>query len=374
VLDVAYVGSSTSQLPNVSEGIQGSNFTAVADQNKVPLGAFFKPDPITGIQSTNPENLGQNPTGTGFTTTGNKSADYRPYGYAYSTNAVSMVQSTSHTNYNGLQVAWIKTTGRLGYNLNFTWSRTLGTGLQENPFDINRNYGPTSNDRPLVFNASYYYQTGKLHTSQAFVNQLGGGWTISGISTWQAGGYIPAALGNNVPNFGLGLTYTGLPANAAAQKIGSGIGAPTYFGTDAPVPIMPVLTCNPNSGLIHYQRVNGNCFNAPAVGTQGGQNYPYMSAGAYFDNDLAIYRSFRIHESQQIQLRASAYNWLNHPLPGYSSFSPLTLAYNVDYASKGITKNYNTNTFGVMDSKTGPPSSGSGPSARTITLNIKYFF
>ena len=90
------------------------------------------------------------------------------------------------------------------------------------------------------------------------------------------------------------------------QGIGTGIGGATYFGTDAPVPILPVLTCNPTSGLKHYQRVNGNCFAAPAVGTQGGQNYPYMSAGAYFDNDLAIYRAFRIHESQQIQFRASA--------------------------------------------------------------------
>ena len=58
MLDIAYVGSSTSQLPNVSEGIEGSNFTAVADQNKTPIGAFFKPDPITGVLSTNPENLG----------------------------------------------------------------------------------------------------------------------------------------------------------------------------------------------------------------------------------------------------------------------------------------------------------------------------
>ncbi len=58
VLDVAYVGSSTSQLPDISEGIEGSNFTALADQNKTPIGAFFKPDPVTGVLSTNPENLG----------------------------------------------------------------------------------------------------------------------------------------------------------------------------------------------------------------------------------------------------------------------------------------------------------------------------
>ena len=103
-----------------------------------------------------------------------------------------------------------------------------------------------------------------------------------------------------MPNFSLGLTYTGLPANCEAHQKAMGSPAESVvlrtLARMLPVPIMPVLTCNPTSGLGHYQRVNGNCFAAPAVGTQGGQNYPYMSAGAYFNNDLAIYRSFRIHE------------------------------------------------------------------------------
>ena len=78
VLDVAYVGSSTSQLSDNSEGIEGSNFAALADQNKTPIGAFFKPDPVTGVRSTNPENLGTNPMVCGGTPTGNKLADYHP--------------------------------------------------------------------------------------------------------------------------------------------------------------------------------------------------------------------------------------------------------------------------------------------------------
>jgi Carboxypeptidase regulatory-like domain len=368
VLDVAYVGSSTSQLSDNSEGIEGSNFAALADQNKTPLGAFFQADPVTGVLSTNPENLGTNPNGLGGTPTGNKAQDYHPYGYAYGTASAYMNQGIAYTNYNGLQVAWIKTAGRLTYNFNATWSKTLGSSLQENPFDIHRNYGPTSTDRPFVFNSSYTYQTGTIGNFNRVVNELLGGWTLSGISTWQGGGYIPAALGNGVPNFGLGLTYTGLPADAKAQGITSGIGSATYFGTDASVPIMPVLTCNPTSGLGHYQRANGNCFSAPAVGQQGGQSYPYISNGAYFNNDLAIYRAFHIHERQQIQIRASAFDWLNHPLPSFSSLTPLTLSYNVDYASKGITKNYNTSTFGVMDTKTGAPYQ------RIIELNVKYFF
>lgn len=389
LLDIAYVGSNTSQLSDNSESIEGSNFSAVADQNKMPIGALFQPDPKTGVLSTNPEDVAKNPTpntcapvtlpdgtvddSSCYKATGNTSADYRPYGYAYGTNAVYVNRGISYTNYNSLQVAWVKNTGKLGYNINATWSKTLGTSLQENPFDIRLNYGPTSNDRPLVFNASYYYQTGSIHNFNGLVNGVLSGWTISGISTWQAGGYIPAALGNGVPNYNLSLSYTGLPANASDMGIGKGIGAPTYFGTDAPIPIMPVLTCNPNSGLKHYQRVNGNCFNAPAVGQQGGQKFPYMSAGAYFNNDLAIYRAFHIPglEGQQIQFRASAFNWLNHPLPNYSSAGsggPLALLYNVDYASKAITKNYNTSTFGVMDSKT------AAPYQRIIELNVKYFF
>jgi hypothetical protein len=379
VLDVAYVGSSTSQLLDVSEGIEGSNFTALADQNKTPQGAFFKPDPKTGVQSTNPENLAINPNLSNLTgtPTGNVAADYHPYGFAYGTAAVTLNQSLSYTNYNGLQVAWIKTTGHLGFNLNATWSKTLGTSLQTNPYSMRPNYGPTSTDRPFVFNSSYYYQTGKIGSTNRFVNGLLGGWTISGISTWQSGGYIPAALGNGVPNFSLALAYTGLPVMTPAQQKATGltgsIGSATYFGTDAALPILPKLTCNPTSNLIHYQRLNGNCFTAPSVGAQGGQNYPYMSAGAYFNNDLAIYRSFPIpgHEGQQIQFRASAFDWLNHPLPGFSSTSgggPLGVAYNVDYAGKTITNNFNTSTFGIQDRKTGSPYQ------RIIELNVKYFF
>ena len=70
-------------------------------------------------------------------------------------------------------------------------------------------------------------------------------------------------------------------------------------------------------------------------------------------------------------------DWLNHPLPNFSSAGgggPLALNYTVDYASKGITPNFNIAKFGVMDSKTGPASASSGPSSRTITLSVKYFF
>jgi hypothetical protein len=384
-LEVAYVGNSTSQLPDAAEDIEGSVFSAVADQNKTPVGAFFSPDPRTGVLSTNPENLGSNPNRATLTktATGNVAADYHPFGTEYGTNSAYMIQNKDYANYNALQLSWIKTTGKLTFNLNGTWSKGLGTGLQKDPFNVSGNYGPVAIDRPLVFNASYTYSSGKLHTGSMALNQLGGGWTISGVSTWQAGGYIPSALGNGVPNFSLGMQYINLPPDpsggfgtgnlATDTGINSNIGDATYYGTDASIPIMPVLTCNPTKNLAKYQVLNGACFAAPAVGSQGGHAYPYMRATSYFNSDLAIYRTFRVYQKQQVQFRASAFDWVNHALVEFNNLTPLTLNYNVDYSSKAITPHYNqsstgANAFGVMTTKSQAPYS------RIIELDVKYSF
>ena len=388
-LDVAYVGNKTSQLPNAAEDVEGSTFSELANQNKTPISAFFANDPVTGLLSTNPENLGENPNlGTlTHSTIANKAADYHPYGYAYGTSQAYMIQNVDYANYNALQVSWTKTSGRLTFNLNGTWSKALATALQENPYSVAANYGPPSIDRPLVFNASYTYSTGKLHTGSNVLNQFGGGWTVSGVTTWQQGGYIPAELGNGVPNFSLGLQYTGLPADTTGASCGttggcslatdtgvtSTIGDPTYFGTDESLPIMPVLTCNPTKNLAKNQLLNGTCFAAPAVGSQGGKAYPYMKATPYYNSDLAIYRTFHIYEKQQVQFRASAFDWLNHSLLEFANLNPLTLNYNVDYSSKAITPNYNTgstgaNAFGVMTTRS------QAPYQRIIELDVKYSF
>jgi Carboxypeptidase regulatory-like domain len=387
-LEVAYVGSKSSQLVDGGEDIEGSSYTEVSNQNKTPIGALFSADPRTGKLSTNPENVGFNPTGTGETATGNVLADYHPFGYAYGTAGVFMLQNTAWANYNGLQVSWIKTAGRLTFDLNGTWSKMLGTTLQENPYVEGQNYGPTAEDRPLVFNTSYTYSSGTTHYSSGVANQLLSGWTISGASTWQAGGYIPAFLGDGIPNYGNGSAtieqYSGLPANAAAQGITTSLGDQTFFGTDESIPIMPTLTCNPTSGLGSHQVLNGKCFNLPAlsgggtaVSPNGGQSYPYMRMTPFFNNDLALYRTFHIHERQNIQFRLSAFDWLNHSLLTFASASSYTVNYNVDYSTKTISPNYNLGTpatsslgplFGLMTVRSALPY------ARVIELDAKYSF
>jgi len=97
-----------------------------------------------------------------------------------------------------------------------------------------------------------------------------------------------------------------------------------------------------------------------------------MSMGSYFDNDLALYKSFHVRREQNVQFRVSVFNWLNHPLPEFSSANQVTLRYLVDYPSKAITLNTGTggtvSNFGFMDTKTG------GPYERIVELNAKYSF
>jgi hypothetical protein len=389
-LEVAYVGNRSSQLVDMGEDIAGSNFNEIANVNKMAKGALFGADPVTGHTATNPENVTCDPVaaGTGSCvkygvnikgTAGNIVEDYHPYGYAYGANTVVVEENTAYANYNGLQVSWIKSSGKLTFDFNGTWSKMLGTTLQEDPYKESGNYGPTAEDRPFVFNSSYTYSSGTLHLDNNILNQLGSGWTISGISTWQAGGYVPAELGNGVPSFSLGLTYpsSSLPANHANEQISTGLGRQTYFGTDeSGLPIMPVLTCNPTKGLATHQILNGTCFNAPAlsgggtsVSANGGFAYPYMKTTAYFDNDLALYRTFHVKESQNVQLRVSAFDWLNHSLLTFASSSYYGLNYTEDYGTKAITAaTANTNQFGNMTVRSALPY------ARVIELDIKYSF
>ncbi len=400
-LEVAYVGNKSSQLVDGGEDIEGSSYTEVSNQNKMPIGALFTPDPRTGVLSTNPEDVSKNPnlTNMTYTTAGpasapNTLADWHPYGYAYGTNSTYMLQNIAWANYNSLQVSWVKTSGHLTFNFNGAWSKMLGTTLQENPYEEGLNYGLTLENRPFIFNSSYTYSSGTIHTGNGLMDEMGSGWTVSGISTWQAGQYIPALLGNGVPNFGMGLQYTGLPADTTGAScatsggcslstdtgVTNSIGDPTYFGTDETMPIMPVLTCNPTSGLASHQVLNGKCFNAPAVsgnGTSvsanGGDAFPNMKTTPYFDNDLAIYRTFHIHEGQNVQFRASAFDWLNHSLLTFANSNYYTLNYNVGYSGKAITPNYNqtssgANAFGLMTVRSALPY------ARVIELDLKYSF
>lgn len=362
LVEISYVGNqSKNALVGGGSGVSIGSGNKFTDVNKTPLGAYFKPDPITGITSKNPENLGTNPDGTTQT---NKASDYRPYGYAYGTNDVYVMNHIGYSNYNGLQVSLVKRSAHLNLNLNYTHSKSLGTALAVDPYSLRGNYGVLNTDRPNVLNTSFSYNDLKMYSGDSrIVSGAVNNWMISAITTFQSGGNLQALSSQN---FSLNDSYINVPAGLTA--VGTGIGSATYFGTDAGNSIQPTLTCSPTSGLGPKQYVTAKCFSLPAVGTNGPRNYPYIGGPAFFDSDLAIAKTFHITENHTINFRASAYNWINHPLNALTG-SQLNLYLNTDYVTKAVTLSPQTvSNFGTSIQKAG------GDQRRLIELSVKYAF
>lgn len=377
MLEVAYVGNSTHHMlmdeQTDAVGIGGSEFV---NQNKIPLGGLFGPDPVTGAKApADPEN----------NSTFNVE-DYYPYSgcvsggcYGYGTNSISVGTHVGISNYNGLQVAWLKQQGRASWNFNYTWSKALGViSSTFDAFSVRGNYGILNIDRPQVFNASYAYSFGTVYRGgEKLVSGVANGWNISGTTTIQAGGNLQGG------NLGLSIQQP-IPGNTSQFE---SLTTRTYFGTDADS-ILPITTCNPKGGLQSHQLMNLSCFNAPVVGTQGDrQVHPYLGGPMYTDSDLSIYKTFNIHEQHNVQFRASAFDFMNHSLWGSTGGNLLSLYYSTSDGGHTFTPNTSvyggdgvslTGTCGAGSSVWGcenqkAPFSGAGY-ARIVELSVKYNF
>jgi hypothetical protein len=330
---------------------------------------LFGLDPVTGAKApSDPDNTGS------YTL-----QDYYPYGgcvasgscYGYGTNQVYVYEHTGNANYNGLQVAWMKQSGHATWDFNYTWSKSLGMlNSTLDAFHVHGNYGILSIDRPQVFNASYSYSIGNVYKSrEKLVSGLANGWTISGITTFQSGGNLQS---DSSQNLGLSLQQP-KPGNPSKNE---SLTTKTYFGTDADA-ILPITTCNPKSGLGSHQLLNLSCFSAPTLGTQGDRViHPYLGGPIYTDSDLTVFKRFNVTERQNVEFRASAFDFMNHSLWGFSGNNLLTLTYQSNdgghtfFTNSGIL-GVNTSAWGVMNQKS--PYSGAGY-ARIVELSMKYNF
>ena len=355
VLEVAYVGNQTTHA--LIGGGSGATLSGgdYINQNKMPLGALFNADPVTGVVAPNPENI------SGPGSTNNKPADYMPFGYAYGTDDIYVVNHSGYSNYNGLQVTLQKRSDTLTFNLNYTHSKSLGTDLSENPYLLRGNYGVEQIDRPNVFNASYSYTTKHLYRGSNIVASGAiNGWTISGITTWQGGGNMQA---QSSPNLSLSLKYVNYPSTGG---VSASLSQATYYGTTAGITIQPTLSCDPASGVSGKQHMKVSCFGVPKIGAYGLRNFPYIAGPSYTDTDMALSKSFHVTERQTVEFRASAFDWDNHPLAAFNS-SDLGLSYTVDYNTK-VATNTDASTFGSTQTKAG------GDTRRIFELALKYNF
>jgi hypothetical protein len=305
----------------------------LSDQDLIPLGAFYKPDPLTGVVN--------NPFSGSF-----PANDYYPLQHY---TGIQLFTHGGYSNYNALITTWQKQTGRMTFTTNYTFSKVLGTrdgqtfngnqaGAAEYPYSLGANYGVLAYDRSHIFNAAYVINLPSPSHSNAFLNGVVNGWEFSGITQWQSGPPLQPLTGAN-SNADLNATY----GNVASGPVS----AQTYLGTTS-MGLLPVLTCNPGANLKSGQYFNPNCFAPPAPGQIGNIIWPYIKGPALFNSDLSLYKNFAIREKQKIQLRFEAFNFLNHPLPEFNALNNnADIQLKFSNAAGNLTQtNQNANTTG----------------------------
>jgi hypothetical protein len=361
LLEISYVGNQSKH-----------TFTSgnLSNQNYIPLGGLFQPDPQTGAV-TQPGSSQQ------------VLSDYRPYPtYLY----VFVPSHIGYANYNALQVSWNKQKGAIIYGFNYTWSKALGirgdyrTGAVGDPSILRNNYGILGFNRDNAVNFTYSIEVGDRYHGNRFVAHLVNQWEISGISSIQSGPDASIANGTSNTNFNLsgGVSYT-VPGATTATLVT--INNSTILGTPD-INLQPIVTCNPKSNLHNtiagHQYINGSCFALPKLGTNGPFNLPDIHGPAYMSNDLTVQRSFKLKAKQELQFRLAGFNFLNHPLPtfniagnqpglglGFSSPTAGTATSAAQAFAQAVESTQTQLTFGYTPYKIG---------FRIVELSVRYNF
>ncbi len=339
VAEISYVGSTTKDMEI------GSSNNKINDANIISEGAFFTPDPQTGVT----------PCIRGVACNGLNTNDYMKY-QSYSD--VYVMTHGSHSKYNSVQATWTRAVKPVVVVANYTFGKVLGTfdGISGNgsdnngtvdSTDINKNYGVESYDHTHIFNFSYSLDLPKL-TQNRGLGQAINGWTLSGWTGVQSG----TPLESNAVGFNASW------ANNVSNQ--------SYLGTNA-ITLMPVLTCDPRKGLKSGQYFNTSCFSAPAAGTQGTEMWPFIHGPSVINSDMSLFKTFQLTESKRIQFRLQAYNFLNHANAAFNVQDNSDIKLN--FSSNNGASQSSSNTNGTT---TGTPKFAQGN--RLIEFAVKFYF
>lgn len=356
VFEASYVGNKSTE-----ELINGSN-SNLDNLNNIPVGAFFGPDPVTGVV-TNPSAANFNPN------------DYRPLANYQN---VYIITHGSFANYNALQLSVQKQSGPVLLMTNYTYSKTMGirdgqsdngngNGVAVDPYNLRANYGPLAYDHTQIFNTAVIVHLPNFVHKNAFMEAGLDGWTLASTVQFQSGAPIQPNTGGD-----LNVQYpVNNPVTLPNGLVASGTSTTTWLGTSTYNDLVPVITCNPKSHLARGYYFNPACFAPPAQGSEGTFIWPYIHGPAYFDTDLALYKTFQITQRQSLQFRIDATNWLNHPLPQFglagNADEQLSFIGPTDSAGNQTLSQTNTNT-----QTTGKPEFTTGQ--RIMLFTAKYSF
>jgi len=227
--------------------------------------------------------------------------------------------STGRSNYNAGQfMLRHRQSYGLTWDLNYTFSKSFDMGSNAERISLFQNYGYASQiinafspglnravsdfDMTHQINSNIIYEIpfgrGKKwgSSSNAFVNAVFGGWTISGLYRWTSG--LPFSISNGF-QFPTNWELTG-QANLVGPKPATGVGNNCSSGT-----------CNPNVfvGASGGSSSAVGAFDYPFPGQTGSRNN--LRGPGYFDIDAGLRKQWNFTERMRLAFGADVYNLTN---------------------------------------------------------------
>jgi hypothetical protein len=271
----------------------------------------------------------------------------RPYvGYG----AINYTCSCGEANYNALQMQVNRRFGkRLQFGANWTWSKTMS--YTRGPWTPDYlQYAEVGSDRPQVVNINYSYRipNGSRFWKNKLTETALDGWHFNGITKLMSGTPLTVTCAAQSAPIGY---WTGTPTGGIPFRCQM-VNSSPFLGSGAAIPA--------NVPVGRYYPLNTANFALPSATSLGiGNTPPTLFLGPGFENfDFSLLKDIPLgKESRVLELRAEAYNVLNHWNPSAPNTS-LSLNY-----SNGANTNAN---FGTISSTVGQ--------ARHLALAVKLRF
>ena len=192
-------------------------------------------------------------------------------------------------NYNSLQSQLRIKRKTIETTLNYTWGKALGDAnggsnfrssysSDQNSYCIPCEYGPRNFNRNQIFTGNVIYSV-PTHFDNRALQELAGGWSVSGIAIAQSG--FPQTPSLAAPNTGLA---------SRPDQVG-----PLHFSNN------------------RNQMFNASAFAVPAYGFFGNATNGSIPGPKDVGFNVALYKTFPIKGRVDFQFRAEAFNIANHP-------------------------------------------------------------